>query len=339
MGRQGTMARVTFITKGTELPDYARPVAQRLKQFGFTWRFSEEYPLGDKSKRVQVRNESTLAPLREVSKYAQDMKRGDQFPPVVVTADGYLVDGATRTEATRKLGWKTIATFVLDISFGDATPAQQKQLIYMGAGANLIHGRGMSTANVADIIEIITDDNDTPSDVARKLHISNSTATTLLNASNARKRAVRLGVEVTGVLTNSALKLFGGKSQRFTDPVFAGFFQLAQDARLSHSALNNLSKRLEAAGTEHERMTILEEERGLYRDIIEGGATSPSPAAKLRQNLGFLLRMNSPEDLIEHELGAVETHRTVLAEAAEKLLKVIQEQRQADEARLVRTGR
>lgn len=327
------MARLKYVSKETELPGYAKPTAGHIKRFAYTWRFVEEQPLGDVNKRVQVRDIGALAPGREVSRYAEAMKRGDQFPPVVLTADGYLVDGATRTEAARKRGWATFPAFVLDINFDDALPVQQEQLVYMGAGFNLTHGRGMSTRNLADIVERVTDESDTPKDVARKLHIPSSTASTLLNAANARKRAIKLGVEVNGSLTNSSLKLLGGKSQKFTNPVFSGFFQLAQDAKLPLNALTNLAKRLEEAGTEHERIEILEDERAAYRDIIEGGATSPSPAAQLRQKLGFLLRVDDPDKLVEHEFGAAGQHNEALTKAAEKLYAVIQAQQTADAAR------
>lgn len=327
------MARLTYTTKETELPGYARSTATHIRKFSFTWRFFQDHGLADVSKRVQVRDIKQLAPPHEVNRYAEAMKRGDQFPPVIITADGYLVDGATRTEAARKRGWTGFPTFVLDINYGDALPVQQKQLVYMGAGFNLTHGRGMNTKNIADIVLEVTDVDDTPSEVARKLHISTSTASTLLNAANAKKRAERLGVDVDGTLTNSALKLFGGKSSRFTDPVFKEFFKLAQDAKLPYGTVNSLAKRLEAAGTEHERIDILDTERLAYRDLIEGGATSPSPAAKLRQNLGFLLRVDDPEKLIEHEGGAVSQHNDALTKAAEKLFAVIEAQQNADKAR------
>lgn len=327
------MARLKYVTKETELPGYARPTASHIKKFSYSWRFVEEQPLADVSKRVQVRDIKFVAPAREVNRYFEAMKHGDQFPPIIVTADGYLVDGATRTAAAAKRGWQTFPAFVLDVNFEDALPTQVNQLIYMGAGFNLTHGRGMNTKNIAEIIETITDVDDTPKDVATKLHISSATASTLLNAANARKRAQRLGITVNGEMTNSNLKLFGGKSQKFTDPVFEGFFRLAQDARLPYGALVNLSKRLEAAGTEHERVAILTDERRVYRDMIEGGATTPSQAAKLRQKLGFLLNVTDPERLVEHELGAVGQHNEALTQAAEKLFAVIQAQQDADKAR------
>jgi hypothetical protein len=328
------MARLKYITRETELPGYARATATHIKRFSFTWRFVEEQPLADIIlKRVQVRDITQLAPPHEVNRYSEAMKRGDQFPPVIVTSDGYLVDGATRTLAAAKREWLTFPAFVLDVNFEGAIPEQRSQLIYMGAGFNLTHGRGMNTKNVADIISQVTGVEDTPGEVARKLHISTATASTLLNAANARKRAVKLGVEVNGALTNSALKLFGGKSAKFTDPVFSEFFRLAQDAKLPYTTLTNLAKRLESAGTEHERIDILAEERAAYRDIIEGGATSPSKAAQLRQKLGFLLNVEDPEKMVEHEAGAIGQHNAALAEAARKLMKVIEAQQNADKAR------
>ena len=325
------MARA--IVNKEELPPYAQAYVARITEFGFGWRFVAEHKLGDITRRVQVRDEEKLAPLGDVTKYAQAMRRGDQFPPVFLTTDGYLVDGNTRTEGARKIGWRTFPAFELDVLYEKATPAQKRQLKYFGSGFNLTHGRGMSTANLMHIIDDLTLEDDTPREMARRLHINENTANTLLNAAKARKRAERLSVKLNDSLTNSHLKLFGGKSQLFTDPVFATFIQLAQDAHLTIAATTDLSRRLVSAGTENERLNILADEREGYHEIIVGGASSPSRAAKLRQSLGFLIGTNDPDDLAELDPRAADTHVKTLVEAARRIGEAIEAQERVERSR------
>jgi hypothetical protein len=326
------MARA-YINK-EDLPPYAQAYVARIEEFGFGWRFVTEHKLGDITRRVQVRDTDKLAPVGDVNKYAQAMRRGDQFPPVFITTDGYLVDGNTRTEAARKLGWRGFPAFELDVLYEQAPDSVKRQLVYLGSGFNLTHGRGMNTANLMHIVDAISLEDDTPREMARRLHINQSTANTLLNAAKARNRAQRLGIKLDDRLTNSHLKLFGGKSQLYTDPVYAQFILLAQDARLSIAATTDLARRLTNAGTENERLVILADEREGYQEVITGGATNPSRAAKLRQSLGYLIGQDDPTDLAELEPRAAATHVKTLVEAAARLNEVIEAQRRVEASRV-----
>lgn len=314
------MARALVQEK--DWPAEALPVAERIRLLGFGVRYTPDHKLADISKRVQVRDEEALAPTREVGRYTQGMRNGDKFPPAIITADGYLVDGATRTEAARRAGKDTFHAFVLDQKYEGAPETMIQQLKTLGGAFNLTHGRGMSPSNIERVIDAVTEEDDRPRDIARKLHISESTVSTVLNGKKARNRAERLGVELNGTFTASHMKLFGGKSEKYTDPVFAGLVSLAQDAHLSVPASNDLCKRLEAVGTESDRLTILEAERASYHEIIAGAASMPSRAAKLRRSLGFLNGQEDPDRLVELNPEASDDHSRAIREAIEKLQKI-----------------
>ena len=330
------MARA--IVRKEDLPPYAQAYVARIESFGFKWRFVAEHRLGDIARRVQVRDIEKLAPTGDVNNYAQAMRRGDQFPPVFMTADGYLVDGNTRTESANKIGWRTFPTFELEVLYEQAPDSVKRQLKYLGSGFNLTHGRGMNTANLMHIIDDLALEDDTPREMARRLHINENTANTLLNAAKARKRAQRLGIKLDNRLTNSHLKLFGGKSQLYTDPVFAALVQLSQDARLSIAATTDLARRITVAGTENERLTILADERQGYQDVIVGGAGRPSRAAKLRQSLGYLIGAADAEELAELEPAAATGHVTMLIAASRRLTEVIEAQQRVERSRAQQTG-
>jgi hypothetical protein len=325
------MARA--IVNKEDLPPYAQAYVKRIEEFGFRWRFVAEHKLGDITRRVQVRDEDKLAPTADVNNYAQAMRRGDQFPPVFLTTDGYLVDGNTRTEAAGKIGWRAFPAFELEVAYEQAPDSVKRQLKYLGSGFNLTHGRGMTTANLMHIVDDLALEDDTPREMARRLHINQSTANTLLNAAKARNRARKLGIKLNDRLTNSHLKLFGGKSQLYTDPVYAQFILLTQDARLSIASTTDLARRLAAAGTENERLNLLADERQGDQDVIVGGANRPSRAAKLRQSLGYLVGAENAEELAEFEPSASEAHIRTLVEAAARLNEVIEAQRRVELSR------
>jgi hypothetical protein len=327
------------IVREADLPPYAQALPSRINAFGFSWKFVPEHRVGDVSRRVQIRTIGQHAPQRETSSYEQALRRGDQFPPVIFTADGYLVDGSTRTEAVSRVGWPTFPAFVLDVKAEGAPESVRKQLIALGAGFNATHGKRMNAANFAGIIDVIGEEDDSPKDLAKRLHIPESTANTLLNAAKAKRRADRLGVELNGTLTNSHLKLFGGKSQQFTDPVFAEFLRLAQDAHLTLAATTDLAKRLAVTGTERERIALLKAERRGYRTVIDGGAAHPSKAAKLRQTLGFLIGQNDADALAELDPNASQLHVQTLRDAARALDNAILAQQRVELHRLQESGK
>src|SRR5258708_32944699 len=84
-----------------KLPDWAKSTASKIEDLGFRWEFNWEYPVPDLDtvQRVQIRDEAHIGQASEVRLYAEAMKRGDKFPPGVVTQDGRIVDFNTRARA------------------------------------------------------------------------------------------------------------------------------------------------------------------------------------------------------------------------------------------------
>jgi hypothetical protein len=329
-----------YVTMEKDLPPYAAETVQRVKELGFGWRFSEHCALAEPGKRIQVRNIKYLAPPGEVSRYAQSLRHGDLMPPVIMTADKYLVDGHTRTEAARKIGWDTFQTIVLDVKYEDITAPMYKQLLKLGTGFNNTHGRAMNAQNLADLIEQIADEDERPRDLARELHLPDNMTATVVNAVKARRRANALGVTLTGVLSNSHLKMFGAKSDRYTGPVFMEMLALSQDARLTTPQVFDLMKRVDGVDTEAGRMALLRSERDAFTDVIRQyrGRSSdvprraPSRSGKLRQYLGYLVN-TAPDKLVELNLAEAEHHLASMENARENLNKVIDLQKNLNATR------
>lgn len=329
------MARATISKK--DLPGTAQVVVDRVELLGHGWSYAASRPLADTARRVQVRDEEALAPPREVAKYAQLLRKGVRMPPVIITRDGYLVDGSTRTEAARKIGLVTFPAVILDVNYENAPETMVHDLIILGAAFNLSHGRGMSAANVERVIAQVADEDDSPAELARKLGISSSTATTVINMMKARKKAAALGVKLDESLSISHLKLLGGKLAKYTDPVMRELMLLTQDAKLSTPDAVSLCRRLEALSTEPARLEALEAERASYAEVINGdGNPQPSRAAKLRQALGYLIKQSDPARLIEMAPAARANHVRVLDAASRQLQAVIAAQREFDRSQQVK---
>lgn len=315
---------------------WAVGTAEEISQHQLGWGFVENYPLVGVSKRIQVRNIAHLAPKVEVNEYAQMMKLGDRFPPVIVTMDGFLVDGHTRTEAAKRLGWDRFPAFVLNVRYGDLDPDSplRKTLLKLGAAQNNKHGRRMTPADIAGLIEQVSIGS-TPKEIQRDMHVGSSIANTIWNAARAKAKAAELGITVNGEINNSMLKLFGGKSEKYTDPVWGRLFRLTQDAHLSVPEVNELMHRVEALHSEEERVRLLDTERVSHRAAIATASrVTPSHARRVNQGIGYLLSDDrTPDMLTERDpvQGPKYLHRLMAAE--EKLRKVIRAQEQVEEAR------
>ena len=83
-----------------------------------------------------------------VSEYAEAMKAGSKFPPIIVYYDGttyWLADGYHRVEAADEAGMKTIAA--------EIRPGSKRDAILYACGANRDHGLRRSREDVRRAIE------------------------------------------------------------------------------------------------------------------------------------------------------------------------------------------
>ena len=76
------------------------PVTAEIERLGLSYHEDQNFDLNrlSKDRRVQVRDSDHYAPPERVEEYANQMAQ-TIFPPIVVTSDDYLIDGATREAA------------------------------------------------------------------------------------------------------------------------------------------------------------------------------------------------------------------------------------------------
>lgn len=297
------------------------------------WTLVEDYPLVPANKRMQVRPISKLAP--DINEYVQMMKNGDKFPPVIVTRDGMLVDGNTRTEAAMKLGWHTFPALVLEhVVYAGLSPTSpvHDTLIQLGAGANRKHGRRQSNADLEVLIKQLQP-RVTIAEVVSGFHVSKGFATRTWNAAKAERYAVSLGVPLDNEFSSSQLSLFAGKIEKYGDPVWKKTFELAQDAHLKHDATSALMQGLEQYKGETERLAYLAREREQHASVIESGVHVPlQKPRRMKQALGVINKDDAPEMYVEKDPRKKVRldYRQSIMDAMERLPKILLQQEEWD---------
>mgnify|MGYP000181933533 CR=1 FL=1 len=107
-----------------------------------------------------------------ISDYAEAMKQGDQFPPVVVFNDGsnyWLADGFHRIYAARDIGLEEIDAEVREGSIHDAR--------WFAVGANNRHGARPTNEDKRSAVQLALEDEKlsqlSDREIARQCHVSN----------------------------------------------------------------------------------------------------------------------------------------------------------------------
>jgi hypothetical protein len=287
------------------LPPVAQSTAPKLALVGFRegqWQFQPNAPIPDLSHRVQVRGIAEPAKPGKVAHYADMMRpytlRRDQLimPPVILTSDGYVVDGNTRLQAAIKLGWHTYPAFVLDISYDGAPEVDLDRLLTLGGLLNLSHGEGMNSAQVENLIlRLIHDDGDSVMEISRKLQVSRPTVQGIMNARKTRERARALGIVIPEVgspgckLTRSHLADLGAKIDRFKNGTFSAMLELIIKTELPGTEERSIMKRVIEAPTEEDGLKIIAAEMASRSGMAAKVSRRPSKAAQVRQSAGLVV--------------------------------------------------
>lgn len=322
------------LTRKTDVPDSAHWTIGLIEKLGFSdWQFSYEHPTPpDVNRRVQIRDARHYAPTEEVTKMAAALKRGDDVPPIVVTADDYLIDGNTRVRAAHRAEFPHMRAIIVNERWETASDSVKRRLYGLGAGFNARNGRGIDRNEVREVVlKIAADPNYDATRIAALLGVAERMVRDILAEQRARDRAERAGVHVNGSVPASQLRRLGGASEKLNTAPYVELVKLTQDAGLAVSELSELITRVRGADSDEAAMGLLAKEREVRREQIQEFTASrksrPSEAAKLRQRLGFILDYEAnPARLVERSPNFGPQHRDQLAKAIEILQRVHGEQ-------------
>lgn len=330
------MRAIDLKTPGTRLAQWTW-ITDQITKSGFTGSYVDEIRLpgfnaeGERVRRLQVRDLKKVAPPRRVARYAQDMKNGDLFAPIIITRDGWIVDGNTRVEACRKIGRTTIHAFRLDVDYERATPIQKKNLTDLGAGMNEMNGEGMPAGRMRELIMLHYTEGDDAQKLAARLHYPVKAVHRVFKIMEGQRTIQRLGVEdPEGRLKYGHFELAGLWSpDKMTDPVVGNLFQLAVDASFTRAEVNALGRRVIALTTEVEKLDLIDTEKRANQARIDSGSRgAPSSSGKFRQGLGVILSFRNDPSTAAEPVDAEVMDREIreIKEARALLDTVLKEQ-------------
>lgn len=159
-----------------------------LREWGAAFELNPAFPIAKIDlDGPQVRALQHRAPREMVEQYAQQMKAGALFPPLVLTRSGGLIDGNTRLGAHRKLGHQTVPAYLVKVPRLDFA-------IMLGAGLNQLGGLRLTREEQVQAAERMMGENWTDEAIARAIGISGSKVRGFRKERRYSEAAERLGL-------------------------------------------------------------------------------------------------------------------------------------------------
>lgn len=319
------------ITHKGALPDHALMPVKLVEKLGFTdWTFHYDYDTpADVHRRVQIRDDGHYAPTTEITKLGDALKRGDDLPPIILTRDGYLIDGNTRVMAAQKIRFPKINAVVINDNYAGGTDGTRTLFHLLGAAFNTRNGRGIDRHEIRKaVIAVGKDGGYDATRIAALLGASERYVQNVLVEERARTRAAQIGHEISDTVPSSLLQKLGGASAKLNDAPYLELTRLTQDTGLTNDELRELIQRVVGAGSDNAALAVLAQERATRREQIRehtaGRKTKPPLAAQLRQRLGFILEYNAdPNRLVEHSPNFTAQHLDALRASITTLQAVV----------------
>jgi hypothetical protein len=324
---------------GLQMPESSttpeKPIAvTEAERLGFTWKLEPQYDLTQlstngaledpaKVRRVQVRELSHYAPKDTVERFAIQMTV-TPFPPVVVTRDGWLVDGNTRVGA--KVWQKELAekrgssadmfypAVILDVNYEGVARKQQNLLHALAATLNCNGGKQLEAKEIREVSVRLIELGWKTEQIARAIGLKASSVTQVKREIEAADRMRRVGLRPNGESKGPSLRALGGKEvQTLTDVPFRELAQLSIDAGLNASEITSGARQALETGSEAGQLEVIETLRGEMQNRIKDKAFTgkgvPPVSRQLRQHLGFVVKfVGREQELVETAPTAIETH-------------------------------
>lgn len=160
-----------------------------LEQWNLTFELEQDFPLNKirKEGATQIRLEAHQAPAQAVDEYTTHMKHGAVFPPIVISHQGYLVDGNTRLAAISRLGRKSFPVYKVKF-------AHLGQAKMIGAALNQMGGDRLTEDEIVAAAEVMMKDGYGDDAIARTLGRSISHIRNVRRDRTYREAAERTGL-------------------------------------------------------------------------------------------------------------------------------------------------
>jgi ATP-dependent protease HslVU (ClpYQ) peptidase subunit len=288
-----------------------------------------EYDLDEIKDRVQIRSEKHVAPAARVKEYAQRMK-AEQTPPILVTEDGYVVDGNTRIKGARKNGRKHLPAVVVKAHWKGADDSTRARLEALAAKANR-HGEPLDKKEKRLAVRELVKENWTNEMISMFVGVVPAMITEIKDEIAAENKFARVGIATNGSIVKDTSLRALGKAADLNDEPFTLLARLTTDAGLNAIEVRSLAKGVREAGSDAAAISLLDEERKARKAQIDEkrltGHGRPPVSRQLRQHLGFVNKYGQDgEALVERNPEYQEAHLQAMKTAINVLSVAIVKQ-------------
>jgi len=250
-----------------------------------TWDFDPTLALDAVDQTASLANQARLEPIdpEVVERYTADMRRGDQFPPIVVLRrlrKGHVIIGGNhRWHAAKAAGLDHLPAYLVD--------AEGEMVLRLTYEDNRRHGLPPTQAErVAQAVHLV-DNGWTAKAAAACVGVTEPAISRERTIRKADRRAHALSVDRSFHALPKATRYALGSLR--SDPVFAEASKLALDAHMSAAEAQRLVKAIDSTGSDVDAMTLIGSEIEEHRSRIQKGAGGKSTKATARAALSRAL--------------------------------------------------
>ena len=319
----------TLQTKPTAVPE--------IERLGFGWTEVADYDLTRLSpeRRVQVREFAHYAPKESVQRYAIQMGEV-AFPPIVVTSDGWIVDGNTRVGAKLLRKEKFSPAVVLDVAWEKANEKSKAELVALAATLNQTNGVPLTAKESREVAAKLVSLGWKTEQIGRAIGAKPSTVTQVKREIAAAAKLQRVGLDPNGSIGGTSLRALGAeKVVDLNDVPFKELATLAADAGFNAGEIGTTAKELREIGSDTgavDRIQALRVEMGdRIKERELTGVGKPPTSRQLRQHLGFVTKfVGREQELLETDPNVNAMHVEALTVSIAVLTEVLRMQKGTD---------
>lgn len=308
----------------TTQPTDAAIIAE-IERLGFKWHEEAQYDLTQLSRdrRVQVRESKNVAPKDNVAQYASQMDEV-VFPAILVTQDGYTVDGNTRYEARMLRKDKFCPAIVLEVNYVGASEKVKAEIRALAATLNQKGAQRLNASEVRALVRDFAMLNWKPEQIARAVGATSQTVTQVKRELAAEEKLVRVGLKTDDIKGASLRALGAEKVVGLNDVPFKELSSLAADAGFNAAEISETAKQMRTLAADDKAIEYVhglrKEMDARIREHALTGAGRPPVSRQLRQHLGFI---NKFEANIGNLLESSPQNQQASIEALEKAVKLL----------------
>lgn len=280
---------------------------------------------------LQIRSETNLAPAKMVERYRIQMEYS-VFPPVVVTSDHVLADGHTRVAARRLRGETTDRALVVALKWHGADHQTQARIQLIGQVINQTAGQSLDTGETEKMIRNCLDLGYGFDQTAAFSGASKSTIRGIKKTMEAEAKIPALRDTIRRLPKTVAVAV-GNAAADLHDEPFIALAQLASDAAFKPPEVNDLAKKVKAAGSDDAAVAVIAARRTAETDRIArravGGNGYPPLSQSLHMHVGWINKHPAAE-LVEPRAALQASYLEIVTAAANRLSELIQLQKEAN---------